>query len=326
LKTYFPTINLLRVVATIGVCLVHFIGYSDFRGCLFLNDGQNAQFIQHGSSIVYVFFLISGFVIPLSLFKDDIKLAQPQKFLLRRFIRIEGPYIISVFLILLVNWIFAMKNNQVFTANTEQFIYHILYVIPFSTYQWYNPIYWTLALEFQFYLIVILLYYGLTAKCKSVVCITLILFGLSGFVVTDHRLIFHYAVIFLQGLILFLQHAERISRALGNVILLLCCAATAYLHSLEIALVLAGSIFLVNSFHIDNKIVNRMSEWSYSLYLTHGLIGGNVLYLFSRYMRNYSEKIFLMAMALAFSVLFAYLYWLLIERPFRKLSRKINLA
>ena len=222
--------------------------------------------------------------------------------------------------------IFAVKNNQDFTVNTQQFVYHILYLIPFSSHIWYNPIYWTLALEFQFYLIVVLLYYGITSERKWIVYLTLILFGITGFLVTDNRLIFHYSVIFLQGIILLMFKTKRIETKPGIVLIILCIVSTAYLHSIEIALILAISLCLIMLIEIDNKTINRLSELSYSLYLIHGLIGGNILYLFSSYITSYPGKIVLVILSLSVSLVFSYIYWWLIERPSRKLSRKINVA
>jgi peptidoglycan/LPS O-acetylase OafA/YrhL len=329
MKTYYPIINLLRGAAALLVCLYHFIGYIDFRGELFAPDSLTSYIGGLGVNGIYVFFAISGFVIPFSLFKNKFKLNQLNRFLLRRFIRIEIPYLVSIFLILrgdFVGLLFALKNNLKYNFNIEQFVYHIFYIIPFSTFEWYNVIYWTLAIEFQFYIVIGFLYYFLSSEKKQTIILALFIFGLSSFIIRDNRFVFHYSTIFLQGIILFLIKAERINSKLGVLLIGTCALATAYLHSIEISIFSTFTIFAIYYLEINNKTTNRIGDISYSLYLTHGLIGGNFLYLFSRYITSYSGKILLVITALVTSLLFSYIYWLLIENPSRKLSRKINLS
>jgi peptidoglycan/LPS O-acetylase OafA/YrhL len=324
LKTYYPTINLLRGVAAFLVCLFHFIGYSDIREDLFSSSSWISTIGSLGANGVYIFFVISGFVIPLSLSKDNFKLTQLHRFLSKRFIRIEIPYLVSILLILLVGLVFALKNNTHYTINIEQFIYHVLYLIPFSTFEWYNIIYWTLAIEFQFYIVIGLLFYLLSSEKKVAILIGIMIFGASSFIGQDNRFVFHYSTIFLQGIILFLIKTKRIHSTKGAFFIGICILTTAYLHSIEISIFSALTLIAINYLEIDNKITNRFGEISYSLYLTHGLIGGNILYLFSRYLTSYPGKIILVILSLCASLVFSYLYWWLIERPSRKLSRKIN--
>ncbi len=324
MKTYYPTINLLRGIAALLVCLFHFVGYNDIRGDLFSPNSLIHELGELGTNGVFIFFVISGFVIPLSLSKDHFKLTQLHRYLSKRFIRIEIPYLISILLILLVGLIFAVKNNSNYTVSIEQLIYHIVYVIPFSSFEWYNIIYWTLAIEFQFYIIIGLLFYFLSSEKQVAILTGIIIFGASSFIGQDNRFVFHYAPIFLQGIILFLMKTERIHSKKGVFLISICILATAYLHSIEISIFSALTVLAINYLEINNKITNRFGEISYSLYLTHGLIGGNILYLFSRYITSHPGKIILVILSLCTSLVFSYFYWWLIERPSRNLSRKIN--
>lgn len=326
LKTYYPTINLLRGVAALLVCLCHFIGYKDFRGEMFASDSLTYAMGNLGANGVYIFFVISGFVIPFSLSKGNFKLSQLHRFLSRRLVRIEIPYLVSILLILFVGFLFALKNNLNYTLNFEQLIYHVVYLIPFSDFEWYNVIYWTLAIEFQFYIAIGLLYYFLSSEKKVTMFIALIIFGASSFIGHENRFVFHYSTIFLQGIILFLIKIGRINATKGIILIGICVLSTAYLHSIEISVFSALTLLAIHYLEIDNKTTNRFGDISYSLYLTHGLIGGHFLYLFSSYVTSYSGKILLVITAIGTSLLFSYIYWWLIERPSRILSRKINVA
>jgi len=324
MKTYFPTINLFRGIAALMVCVYHFISYADFRGQLFAAGGKMAAFGTLGINGVFIFFVISGFVIPLSLSKDHFKLPQLHRFLARRFIRIELPYLASILLILFLGFLFALKNHAAFVFSIQQLIYHIVYLIPFSTFEWYNPIYWTLAIEFQFYIVIGLLYFFLSSSNKMAVMAALLVFGALGFLVHDHRFIFNYSTIFLQGILLFMIKTGRINTKAGVALILVCVAATAYLHSIGIALFSGLTVAGIQYLQVNNRWSNRFGEISYSLYLTHGLIGGNILYLFARYIHSFSGKILLLMAAVGASLVFSYLFWRWIENPSRQLSRKVK--
>lgn len=324
MKTYFPTINILRGIAALFVCLHHFFCYSDFRGSLFPAEGAIHRLGESGANGVFIFFVISGFVIPLSLIKDRFKPAELHRYLFRRFIRIEIPYIISIFLVLLTALAFALKNHQPFEFNAERFLYHIFYVIPFSEYDWYNIIYWTLAIEFQFYIVAGILHLSLSSTNKWIFYGSLVLFGAAGFIFTDNRLVFHYAPVFLQGILLMLLKTGKLSPRAGFVLIALCCAGTAIAFTPEIAAFSAITVLCIHFLEVNNKLSDRFGAISYSLYLTHGFIGGNIIYLFSRYISGTSEKLGLVIASAAASLLFAALFWKFVEDPARALSKKIR--
>lgn len=324
MNKYYPTINLLRGLAAFLVCLFHFISHTDFRGDLFPADSMIRSIAKLGANGVYIFFVISGFVIPLSLQNSNYDIRNLFQFLSRRFIRIEIPYIASFLLILFVRFLFVLKNNEVFTFSTEQFLYHLVYYIPFSNYEWYNIIYWTLAIEFQFYMIIGLFYFCFSAQNNIILYTTLFLFGILSFLFPDHRFVFNTSTIFLQGIVLFLIKTEKIDEKFGYFLLFLAACATMYLHTIEISIFSIITVLAILFIEIDNKYSNRFGEISYSLYLTHGLIGGNILYLCARYFSGFSMRILLVIVAVLFSLTFAYLFWRFIENPSKKLSKNIN--
>jgi peptidoglycan/LPS O-acetylase OafA/YrhL len=65
-----------------------------------------------------------------------------------------------------------------------------------------------------------------------------------------------------------------------------------------------------------------LGDVSYSLYLTHGLIGGSTLYLLSRYAHSELEKIGLLLLALTISTVFSFIFWKWIEKPSKELSKR----
>ena len=89
-------IDALRGIAALSVCYCHFvIGSATFlpETSLMRQAGPYA-----GLYGVNVFFVISGFVIALSLYRADYRLGVAPKYLLRRIVRIDPPYLVHLLL------------------------------------------------------------------------------------------------------------------------------------------------------------------------------------------------------------------------------------
>ncbi len=108
-----------------------------------------------------MFFVISGFIIPYSLHRSQYKVAHFPRFLLRRLVRLEPPYLTSIALIVFI-WELAARAPGFGGAppsySLGQIFAHFLYVIPLTHYSWLNIVYWTLAYEFVFYILAGLLW------------------------------------------------------------------------------------------------------------------------------------------------------------------------
>lgn len=106
---------------------------------------------------VEVFFVISGVIIPYSLSTLDpaYRLSDFGRFILRRIIRIEIPYLASIAVVISLG--FASAATPGFRGHAPhydvgQVAAHAFYLIPLTGYSWLQPVYWTLMYEFVFYL------------------------------------------------------------------------------------------------------------------------------------------------------------------------------
>jgi peptidoglycan/LPS O-acetylase OafA/YrhL len=306
------------------VCFYHFILHTDTNGQLFEEETMIKQIGYFGINGVYVFFVISGFVIPLALAKNNFQLRQTPRFLLKRIIRIEIPYLASILLILFVSFLYALKNDTAFIFNIKQFILHLCYLIPFTQEEWYNVIYWTLAIEFQFYILIAILFPLFNHSNKKIQIIALLLFGLGNLISVENRLIFHYTLLFLPGILLYLIKTNKISINFGFSAILCCLVGTAYCHSLIIACFCLLTVLAIHFLEINTKWSNRLGEISYSLYLTHGVIGGNLLYLIGKHITSFNGRLLVLIPTLILSFLFAWLFWKLIENPSKRKSSALK--
>jgi peptidoglycan/LPS O-acetylase OafA/YrhL len=116
---------------------------------------------KYGHLGVEIFFVISGFILPYSLYKANFSVKKHWKnFLAKRFFRIEPPYLAALLLTLTINIFVPLitGKNQVPNYSLAQILSHIDYLTAILDYEWVNLVFWTLAIEFQFYLLLILIY------------------------------------------------------------------------------------------------------------------------------------------------------------------------
>ena len=93
---------------------------------------------------VEVFFVIFGFVIPYSLLKSKFSFKNYGGFLKKRFVRIEPAYLISIVVIILLNYcstLVASYQGTPFSISPRTLILHLGYLINFFDEVWLSPVY-----------------------------------------------------------------------------------------------------------------------------------------------------------------------------------------
>lgn len=299
--------------------------YSDEKGT-FLPDGDILKVIgSFGHLGVYIFFVITGFVIPLSMKKYNYSTKNIGKYLLKRWIRIEIPYLGSIILILLPVIYFSFQNNTPLQINGEQLVHHLFYSIPFVSYDWLNTIYWTLAVEFQFYIFIALIFPILQFKDDLLKMTILLVWGALGIYFYSPVFFLNYGGVFGMGITLFLYKHENLKESYFWPLLGLLFVVSFLANGWQIAIVAAITTLIIEFTSIDNKILNSLGNVSYSLYLTHGFIGGNVLLLLNQHTIPYAMKLLIIVALLIFSIVFAWIYWRILENPSKKWSQKVQL-
>jgi peptidoglycan/LPS O-acetylase OafA/YrhL len=324
MKLYFPVINLIRGIAALLVAIYHFTNFSFHDAFIFQEYPWLLSAGQIGLQGVYIFFVISGVVIPVSMYSGGFRAGAFHRFIARRWLRIEIPYFATIGLVLLIAAFFAWKNQEVFVFEPVRLLHHLSYTVPFTDYEWYNVIFWTLAIEFQYYLIIGLLYPLITSRTKWVMLKALLLFGFSVLLLPNDRFVFFFAPIFALGILVFLRRSERISAFEQWGFSLLMIPLILYYHGLTVT-VFATLTALAITFVTVKKENYWLGDISYSFYLTHSLVGGNVLYLLIRFSDNIWPKTGMVVLALAVSLIFAHFFWKWIEDPARKLSKRIRI-
>ena len=328
-KKHFNTIDLLRGIASLGVCYVHLA-----EGVPNYLDKENAflKIAHFGQLGIDIFFLISGFVIPFSLYKYNYKAVNFFKFLCKRMMRIDPPYYISILLVLLSLYLTSLHPmaRGSYTYDLAAIALHVGYLVDLFGKFWVNPVYWTLAIEFQFYILLILLF-PLFLSNKWYCRITLFVLILSPIILkfffvyfqttsTVFNFIFHFSL----GITLFLFITKKMEKVEAIVFSLLSLLLVYYqfgVLNFSVLLVTTGLILFTD---INSRLTKFLGNISYSLYLIHAIIGTKILSISTLFLFNPDMRVMFLFAVFLFTIFCSYLYYRLVEVPFLKLSRKFN--
>jgi peptidoglycan/LPS O-acetylase OafA/YrhL len=277
---------------------------------------------------VDIFFVISEFVIPLSLFGKGYTLRNFPNFMLRRLIRLEPPYLISIILVITLWHLSAiMPGFRGFdpSYSFQQIAFHLFYAIPLTDYEWLSPVYWSLAYEFVFYIIVGLTFANLISQDVNLtVFIAAVVAGVSFYLQSriDVRILEFLVGVLLMRWVVHGDDRLKIGRWIA-----VCLAFVFFVGGFATSIAVSLPVVAILCFRQlqFGRAAYFFGGISYSLYLTHVTIGGRVINFGKRFGDGAVYEILLVALALFISVLFATLFARFIEGPATRASRMITL-
>ncbi len=325
-KSHVNVIEPLRGFAALAVCWFHFT-----NGQGLLPDGWLKSSGSWGWLGVECFFVISGFVIPLSMYSGKFRLLVDWKtFFGKRILRLEPPYLVSILLTVGLWYLssiapgFAGKPPNI---SFLQFIAHLGYTNAFFGYGWINPVYWTLAIEFQYYVLISLFYLLIASpNIKISFASTLGLAALS-FLPISGEFVLHFMVLCTFGIVTFQQYVGLISRKIFYIqMLFLSAISIGSLGSIITGVGISTALFIAFvRFNVPN-LMSFLGMISYSIYLVHVPIGGKVVNIGKRFAHTLPTQILVLLLAFVFTIASAYMFYLLIERPAKVWSSSLKYA
>ena len=317
-KNRISIIEAMRGLASIGVALFHFSSQMTTEIPRLLHSV--------GWLGVDVFFVISGFVIPLSLYGTGYHIRNFPKFFLRRVVRLEPPYLMSIGLTLLL-WHLSTMVPGFQGADPyyslAQITFHMFYAIPLTDYSWINPVYWSLAYEFVFYIAVGLLFSSLINRPIELTVISIAVFVAIFFYLEtkfDVRTIEFGAGVLIMRFSIDVEQRVRAGLWIGASLALIFWFGGLMIG--VVVLLAASAILFLREVHCG-WLAFFVGGMSYSLFLTHVPIGGRVVNLGRRFGEGAVYDIVLIIVALAISGLFALLFARFVEGPALRTSRRI---
>lgn len=308
-------IQAMRGIAALAVVLFHF------------NSQLHLPYIEtvttYGWLGVDVFFVISGFVIPYSLWGRDHTVRQSPAYMLRRLVRIEPPYLASIALILILVFASVPFASRTPDISFAQVAFHVFYAIPLTNEKWLNVVYWSLAYEFVFYVIV-----GMTFSTLNTRHVAYML-GLTAAIVALKfcitRELDPLIPLFVPGILTMRFLVGIDSKRTFVVCIVFTCALIEWLRpAAGIAAFVAVCLIVALRQHSFPRWTLALGSISYSLYLIHTVIGGRVINLGHRFGDGVAFNALLFVVALAVTLAFAAIFAWAIERPSTKAAHSIR--
>ena len=306
------------------VCFYHFVVYT----LGYIDTQAIKEIFFFGINGVHVFFAISGIVIPMSMIRGGYEYRKWGIFMGKRLARLEPPYLVSILFALLYFQARQFSPTSVVAdlmPGTRDLLLHVGYLVPFFDGRWALAIYWTLSVEFQYYLIISLLLPIALYSGKLKRYAVYMLFLLAPFFVSDNRFFPVYAPIFLLGITYTFLRAGRIKPLEYLVITILCLISSGFVLPISNSIVAISTIIIVHLIpQFKTRVLDFLGKISYSLYLVHAITGGALInFLSHRFVESYQKPIVIIAGYLV-AVMCAFLFYRLIEIRSKGWSKKIK--
>lgn len=316
----------LRGLACLAVMLYHFSGRELYRETVFAGWGR------YGSAGVEVFFVLSGFVIPLSMFARSFRLLpDTPAFLLRRTLRVYPAYLASIVLSLALAYVSSLLpgfRGEIASHSIQNLTSHLWLVNDVLGLTWVNPVYWTLAIEAQYYLMIPFIYEFIFSEKRLLRYGVIACLCTMALLIPGKQWLAMWLPEFLLGTVTlrwFLKFDSILEWLILAGVQVACLAildrgVISIVASLLTALILAWN---PQQIPLPLKFVGIIS---YSLYLIHEPIGCRLVRLGERLPQNSLVQILILATAILLSVISAWVWYRCFEHPVlkRKIPSKLS--
>lgn len=319
----------MRGVAALAVVIFHYLG--SILPTLRPNGMENI--VEYGKYGVQVFFVISGYVIPFAMQRSGYTRGGLGNFMARRFVRIAPPAYIASLAMIAFHTIAMMVNgrpvqgNDYPGLNATSILANLTFSVEYFDTLWFNFVYWSLTAEFEFYLAIAILF-PLLAKGNSTrtVAFTMTALLLCAFIPGPQ--FFEYLVYFVLGMLVFLWCETTTNRTVTMALAIAACAIgiakdgpTPVLISVVAALIIASKTAFRTS------PTDFLGEVSYSLYIIHvpvGYFAETAIKRTTDLHASLGGKALLFGLYLSLTLVAAYVFHLIVERPFMRMSKRIG--
>jgi peptidoglycan/LPS O-acetylase OafA/YrhL len=333
-------LDFLRGVASLAVCWAHLTSFifATPDGWFFAAVRRT---VNYGWLGVEVFFVISGFVIPYSLHRAKYRVSSYPTFIAKRLVRLDPPYLVSIALILALAYAYALFKGTAPQVDGEpvdaaRVLLHLGYLNVAFGYEWLNPTFWTLAIEFQYYLLAGLVFPAFVARRAWVRRLAFACFGAAA-LLADRTLadgeapfsnfILRFVPLFLLGVATFQRRARVVGRPeYAALLVLAACLALVSVGWLSTAAALAAVVG-INFYERRTAVADFFGRISYSLYLLHWPVGYLTLSLLGLKLLHASsdaEKVFVVFAAFGCCLAASYALYAFVERPAQLWSARFS--
>lgn len=277
-------LDALRGIAALMVVVFHFFYHYDSK---YGHSFAVFEWVRLGKTGVYLFFIISGFVIFWTLSRSD----RPMDFIFSRFSRLYPPFWVAVILTFSFTSLIGPENRVV---SWEALVANLTMFHEYFGYPHVDGVYWTLSIELAFYILSLLAFFLGLLRFADSVCLAWLSISffsaLSGldFGILDKVLLLKYNLLFVLGIAFYRYWSGQ-----GKAMPLLCISLSIVLAFVRFPLDEAVTIVIwVGLFSmvisgrlmwLNQSLLIWLGSISYSLYLIHQNIGYGIIELGYRY-------------------------------------------
>lgn len=327
----YPELDSLRGIAVLVVLFHHYIYDYDYYFNLLTNTTEFSfyRFLQnvlsYGYLGVHLFFIISGFVIYMTLERSKNTL----DFVISRISRLYPAYWIAIFIT--ISFLQFLPTPTIGNYSTKEILINMTMLQGFVKIRNVDQVYWTLKLELIFYVIMYVIFISKKLNKIVPICVGWLLLSLCSIYITlplkkfiDVLLIVEFAPLFIAGILFYKVKQEKNTSTLIRLLILSTfIVETIWMVKLKdadiISVSVLGVIYLIffvfstNSLRfLNNKILLFFGSISYSLYLVHNVVGYAIIY---RLRETTDNKIIYILVPTVISIVIAYALSILIEKP-----------
>jgi peptidoglycan/LPS O-acetylase OafA/YrhL len=325
-KGHIQGLDFLRAIAALSVCFYHFSGAALPK----LTNPYMKPIFSYGWLGVDIFFVISGFIIPYSLFGKNHSLSAFGNYMIKRIIRINPPAYAAMVLVL-AQWYFidyVINHNRFYTSriNWLTILNNITFTVPVTQYKWVIGVFWTLAIEFQFYIFIgIFFKFLFEGNNKWKFIIGYLLVALMQYLPhANSENFLHYSPLFAMGGLTLLYYRGRMTKLQYASSMALFTIVAYFQLNTWIALVGVLTSLAILMTNVENKLFSAIGRISYSFYLIHVLVGNTFEFILVRLVTPNTEfkKILLTILCVIMALASSFMFYNLVERPCIELARR----
>jgi peptidoglycan/LPS O-acetylase OafA/YrhL len=311
-KPRFLEIDALRGIAAIIVLISHYTWAYDFHyGLPF-----RAFHFCYGDLGVQIFFIISGFVIFMTLKR----VTTTKEFIISRFSRLFPTYWLCIIITSLIIFLFPIPTLGNYTL--KEIFVNFSMVAGFARIRYIDQVYWSLEVELWFYAVMALIFYFKKLQYIDyiviiwlLICVLSLCVDFPGEKYIKKSLLLHDAPLFITGILMYkikLKTATFLNHITIPVAFFIYCFNLHENYPKDILpYLLVAVVYLVFYIYafwglafLKNRVFLFFGAISYPLYLLHNVIGYVILYRLRVFIDN--EFYYFMITA-AIAILLAYI-------------------
>lgn len=274
-----------------------------------------------------MFFVISGFIIPYSLYRAGYRSNDFPLFLVKRIARLDPPYFADILLVIALSYLVLLVpgfRGAPPHYTWTQLLCHVGYLNSIVGKDWVNVVFWSLGIEFQYYLTIGALFPLLVNRRKSVRFGVLGVLILSALLFRRYTLVFVWFPLFVTGILTFQRKVDLISTRTLLTGLAVTGIVCWFVNGRLIAIVVVATALIIQFVQIPTSRLTNLGLISYSLYLLHVPIGGKIVNIGTRFAHTLPAQVLVLAAAVVGSVTASVLLYRFVELPSQRLSSSIR--